>query len=105
LLLTIDLLLLSEPPCIRRRKIICPRRVSKGGCEFVDGITWGVVTTFVISSRARELRRRLGFDERQKVQVEGIRVRRRRFFVDIVVLVVDDADEIGFIFDLVRCVR
>lgn len=55
LLLTMVLLLLSVPPAIRRLKIICPRRISKGG--FVDDDDTGEVV--VISSRAAELRRRL----------------------------------------------
>jgi hypothetical protein len=56
LLLTMVLLLLSVPPGIRRLKIICPRRISKGGFVADDDDTGEVV---VISSRAAELRRRL----------------------------------------------
>ena len=54
LLLTIVLAVLLVAPVIRRLKIICPRRVSRGG--FVDEDMVGVV---VMSSRAVELRRRL----------------------------------------------
>ncbi len=90
LLLTVILLLLSIPPGIRRLNIICPRRVSRGG--LVDEDITGVV---VISSRAAELRRRLWFDETQKVQAEAIPTRRRRFFVDFFpVCIVDDDDAV-----------
>ncbi len=54
MLLTVGLLLLSVPPAIRRLNIICPRRVSKGGLVDED-----IAGFEVISSRAKELRRRL----------------------------------------------